>query len=64
MSDKNKQFKVSAGLLVGYIIGALIYVLFFEKSFKEAFTDKKLVFLFAGLALTYWITNRQKKKKK
>lgn len=62
MADKHKQLKVSLGLLVGYAFAALINVIFFDKNFTEAVTDRKLLFLFTGILASAWIINRQKKK--
>ncbi len=62
MSDKYKQVKASAGLAVGYIIAALVHVLFYEKSFIEAITDQRLILIFAGILVSIWIIERQKKK--
>ncbi|MGH1388266.1 hypothetical protein [Kordia sp.] len=49
MSDKNKNFKISLGILVGYFLAALINVLFFDKSWVEAITDKKLLYILAAV---------------
>jgi hypothetical protein len=61
MVDKNKQLKVSLGIFVGYVIAALINVLFFDKDFIEALTDIKLIFLFTGILISFWLINRRKK---
>ena len=53
MVDKKKQLKVSLGIFVGYVIAALINVLFFDRSYMEALADKKLIFLFAGILTSY-----------
>ncbi len=52
MSDKNKNFKISLGILVGYFLAALINVLFFDKNWIEAITDKKLLYMLAAAVLT------------
>lgn len=48
MSDKNKNFKISLGILVGYFLAALINVVFFDKNWVEAVTDKKLLYMLAA----------------
>ena len=64
MSDRYKQVKVSAGLAIGYIIAALVHVIFFEKSFIETITDQRLILIFVGILVSLWIIERQKKKEK
>ena len=61
MVDKNKRLKVSLGIYVGFVIAAVINVLFFDKYFIEALTDKKLIFLFAGILISFLLIIGQKK---
>ena len=62
MSDKNKNFKISLGILVGYFLAALINVLFFDKNWVEAITDKKLLYMLAALVLTGFFIKRTMSK--
>ena len=59
MSDKRKNLKISLGIFTGYCLGILINVIFFEKDFITAFSDKKLIFLFAGIITTAIIIRRK-----
>ncbi len=51
MPKKHKNLKISIGIFVGYCLGTLLNVIFFEKDIVEAILDKKLLFLFAGIIL-------------
>ena len=59
-----KNIEVSLGLLVGYILAATINMLCFDKQWDEAFSDKKLIFSFAGIALSIFLFLWRKRKDK
>jgi uncharacterized membrane protein YraQ (UPF0718 family) len=59
MSNKNKNFKISLGILVGYFIATAINVIIFEKSWMEAATDKKLLYLLAAVVIIGFIIKRK-----
>lgn len=59
MSNKHKNLKISIGIFVGYCLGILINVIFFEKDIIEAISDKKLLFLFAGIILTVLLIKKK-----
>ncbi len=67
MSDKiekeRKELKVSLGLLVGYLLAGLINMLAYEKSWQEAYSQKEVVYAFAGIALSLLIIASLKRKK-
>lgn len=62
MSDKNKKFKISLGILVGYFIAAAINMLVFEKNWIEAVTDKKLLYLLSAIVLTGFLIKKRVSK--
>ena len=63
-SDKNfKSIEVAAGLLLGYLLGGLGNMMISGKSWEEAFTDDKLIFGIAGIALSAFLYLRQRRKK-
>lgn len=59
MSDSiaktRKNIEISLGLLVGYFIAGLLNMYFFDKSWKEAFSDNRLLMGVAGIALSLFI---------
>ena len=62
--EKQKQgLKISAGLLVGYVLAALINKLAFDKTWEEAFGQKELIMGIAGIALSLLIYLRTQKRK-
>lgn len=60
--EKFKPIEVSAGLLVGYVIGGLINMVINEKSWTEAFSDDKLIMGLAAISLSVFLYLRQKRK--
>ncbi|PHN02529.1 hypothetical protein [Flavilitoribacter nigricans] len=68
MSDKLKQerkdLEISAGLLAGYILAGTVNMLVFDKTWKEAFSEKELILGFVGIAISIFIISRLKRKQK
>ena len=59
MSSKNKNFKISLGILIGYFIATLINVVVFDKDWIEAVTDKNLLYLLAGVVIIGFIIKKR-----
>jgi len=62
MSNKNKNFKISLGILVGYFIATCINMIAFDKNWMEAVTDKKLLYLLAGVVITGFLIKKRTSK--
>ncbi|WP_405302396.1 hypothetical protein [Kordia sp.] len=62
MSDKNKNFKISLGILVGYFLAAMINVIFFDKNLVEAITDKRLLYMLGAVVIIGYIIKKQSQK--
>jgi len=62
--NKQKSFRVSLGILVGYLLGVIINVFFFQKDIIEAFSDQRLIFLFVGALLSFFIYSKSKSNSK
>ena len=60
---EQSELKISAGLLVGYILGGTINILAFNKTWDEAFSEKELIFGFVGIAISIFIILRLKRIK-
>jgi len=60
---EQSELKISAGLLVGYILGGTINMLAFNKTWNEAFSEKELIFSFVGIAVSILIILRLKRTK-
>ncbi len=60
MIAKKKHLIITFGILVGYVFAALINVLCFDKSFIEAITDIRLIFLLVGVLVSFWLIKRNK----
>jgi hypothetical protein len=59
MSNKNKNFKISLGILVGYSIATLINMIVFDKNWIQAVTDKKLLYLLAAVVITGFLIKKR-----
>ncbi len=59
MSDKNKNFKISLGILIGYFIATFINVIVFDKNWMEAATDKKLLYLLGTLVIIGFLIRKR-----
>ena len=62
MSNKNNNFKISLGILVGYFIATCVNVIVFDKNWVEAVTDKKLLYLLAAVVITGFIIKKRNSK--
>lgn len=61
ITKERKELKISAGLLVGYMIGGLLNMIFFDKSFQEAFSNRELLLSVVGIAISLFIIIRFKR---
>ena len=62
-TDKSwKPIEVSAGLLTGYFIAGFLNMAFTGAKWSEAFTDEKLLTGVVGIAVSYWLYIRNKRK--
>lgn len=57
-----KNFEISLGLFVGYLVAGLINMLAFDKDWTEAYSDQKLLIGFVGIAISIFIILRTKRK--
>lgn len=62
MSDKNKNFKISRGILVGYFIATGINMIVFDKNWIEAATDKKLLYLLGVVVIIGFLIKKRASK--
>jgi len=68
MSDKlkneKKDLEISIGLFVGYLLAGSINMVAFDKTWKQAFSEKELVYSFIGIAISIFIISRLRRKQK
>lgn len=64
IEKEQRELKVSLGLLVGYLLGGLINMLVYDKTWQEAYSDKELIYAFAGIALSLVIIAWLRRKKR
>ena len=68
MIDRNdkafKPIEISAGLLVGCLIGGLLIMAFTEQTWNEVFENDKLLMSLAGVVVSFWLYIRKKNKTK
>ena len=57
-----KNFEISLGLFVGYLVAGFINMLTFDKDWTEAYSDQKLLIGFVGIAISIFIILRTKRK--
>jgi hypothetical protein len=62
ITKEEKDLKISAGLLVGYLLAGTLNMLAFDKTWQEAFSERELVFGFVGIAISIFIILRLKRK--
>lgn len=59
-----KKLEISLGLFAGYLLAGLVNMIAFDKTWKEAFSDEKVLASLAGIALSIYIFQRKKKQQK
>lgn len=59
MSDTNKKFKISLGIIVGYFLATYINMIVFDKNWIEAFTDKKLLYVLGTLVIIGFLIRKK-----
>ena len=64
LNKKQRGLKISAGLLVGYLLGGSINMLVFGKTWSTAFSEKALLFGIVGIAASIFVISRLRRKEK
>ena len=64
ITKERKELKISAGLLVGYIIGGLLNVMVFGRTFTEAFSNRELLMGVVGIGISLFIIMQFNRKNK
>ena len=57
-----KNLEIALGLLTGYLIAALVTKLAFDKTWSEAFWQRELIYALAGIGLTLFLIQRNRRK--